>query len=89
MTLMAVKALEEANDEDSDTLLKILKNDNSSKEDISIAISIYEKYGSIQYANDVAIRNVNQAKELLNILPDTEAKHMLSLIAEYVLERHS
>lgn len=88
MTLMAVKALTEADEKDSETLLKILKNDNSSKEDIDAAIEIYEKYGSIQYAHDIALANVNQAKELLDILPETEAKHKLSLVAEYVLERH-
>lgn len=89
MTLMVVKALAEANDEDSETLLKILKNDNSSKDDIDLAISIFEKYGSIQYAHDVALGNVNKAKELLEILPDNEAKKVLALIADFVLERHS
>ena len=89
MTLMVVKALSEADEEDSKTLLKILKSDDSSNDDIDLAISIFEKYGSIQYAHDVALGNVNKAKELLKILPDNEAKKVLALIADFVLERHS
>jgi len=87
MTLMVVKTLNEANEEDSQKLLKILKDSDSSKEDIDVAISIFEKYDSIQYTHDVALGNVNKAKELLKILPDSEAKNMLEKIADFVLER--
>ena len=53
------------------------------------SIEIFNKYGSIQYAHDVAQLNVNKAKELLEILPDSEAKTSLSLIADFVLSRKS
>ena len=89
MTLIVVKALEKASSEDSDKLLKILKDDNSSKEDIDLAIDIFNKYGSIQYAKDIALANVADAKELLKILPDSESKQALNLLADFVLERHS
>jgi len=89
MTLMVVKALSEANEEDSKKLLKILKSDDSSSDNISEAIAIFEKYGSIQYAHDVALKNVNDAKELLKLLPDSEAKQILVMLADFVLERHS
>ncbi|WP_409199516.1 short chain isoprenyl diphosphate synthase IdsA [Methanobrevibacter sp. DSM 116169] len=89
MTLLAIKALEEASPEDSEKLLKILKDEASSKDDIDTAINLFEKYGSIQYARDVALGNVKDAKELLKILPDSEAKQTLFSIADFVLERHS
>ena len=89
MTLMVVKALSEAKGEDRETLLKILKDTNSPKEDVDIAIDLFNKYGSIQYAHDVALGNVNKAKELLKILPDNESKMILSELADFVLNRHS
>lgn len=87
MTLMVVNALEKANEEDSEKLLKILKDSNSSKDDIQVAIDLFNKYGAIEYARNIALENVNKAKELLDILPDSESKQGLYLIADFVLER--
>ncbi len=89
MTLIVVNALERANEEDSEILLKILKDSNSSSEDVDKAIEIFNKYGSIEYARKIAQDNVNNAKQLLEILPDSSSKHALELIADFVLERHS
>lgn len=89
MTLIVVNALENANDEDSETLLKILKNPNSNADDVDVAIEIFNKYGAIEYARNIAQQNVNEAKQLIEILPDTQSKTALELIADFVLERHS
>lgn len=89
MTLIVVNALENANDEDSEELLKILKDPNSSTDDIEVAIEIFNKYGSIEYARNIAQNNVDEAKQLLEILPDSASKTALKLIADFVLERHS
>ena len=89
MTLMVVKSLAEANDEDKKRLIEILKITDNTNEDLQEAIAIFEKYGSIQYAYDVAMGNVESAKQLLEILPDSEAKHALSLIADFVVERQN
>lgn len=85
MTLMVVKALEMASGDDKETLIDILKEKNPDR--VQEAINLFEKYGSIQYAHDVALGNVKKAKELLNILDDSEAKHALILIADFVLQR--
>ncbi len=53
------------------------------------AISLFEKYGSIQYAQNIALANVKKAKQLLEILPESEAKHTLSLVADFVLYRQN
>lgn len=89
MTLIVVKALSEASDEDSETLLKILKDDNSSAEDIELALQLFDKYDSIEYARKIAQDNVDEAKQLLKILPNSESKIALEKIADFVLERHS
>ncbi|MGN1362460.1 MAG: short chain isoprenyl diphosphate synthase IdsA [Methanobrevibacter sp.] len=89
MTLMVVKALNEANDEDKQTLIKILEDQNSPIEDVNKAIDLFNKYGSIKYAHDLALENVNKAKEILNILPDSSSKSSLSMLADFVIERKS
>lgn len=89
MTLIVVNALENANEEDSEKLLKILKEPNSSEDDVDAAIEIFNKYGAIEYARNIAQDNVNEAKQLLEILPDSSSKTALELIADFVLERHS
>jgi geranylgeranyl diphosphate synthase type I len=85
MTLMVVKALAEASPEDKETLITILKENNPER--VGEAISIFEKYGSIKYTHDLALDNVRKAKELLDILDDSEAKDALLLIADFVLQR--
>ncbi len=85
MTLMVVKALESASPEDKETLITILKENNPER--VDEAIAIFEKYGSIEYTHQVALDNVQKAKDLLNIFEDSEAKDALILLADFVLER--
>jgi len=93
MTIIVVNALNRANTDDKKRILEILKMGNESGNCnqlyIDEAISIFEKYGSIQYAQDIALANVKKAKQLLEILPESEAKHTLSLVADFVLNRQN
>ncbi len=85
MTLMVVHALANASNEDKERLISILEaNDEDLVDD---AISIFNKYGSIEYTRNIALDNVKTAKELLNVLEDSEAKKSLELVADFVLER--
>ncbi|MBE6505864.1 MAG: polyprenyl synthetase family protein [Methanobrevibacter millerae] len=88
MTIIAINGLSSAGD-DKDKLLEILKDENNSQEDIDLAIEILTKCGAIEYARNLALDSVEQAKEVLEILPDSSSKQVLSDIADFVLERHS
>ncbi|MBI5459076.1 short chain isoprenyl diphosphate synthase IdsA [Methanobacterium sp.] len=85
MTLLVVHALSQATPDDRERLLTILKEDGD--ENVSEAMDILEKYGSIHYAWKVAQEDVNQAKKLLDILDDSPAKESLLRVADFVLER--
>ncbi|KZX16389.1 short chain isoprenyl diphosphate synthase IdsA [Methanobrevibacter filiformis] len=87
MTLIVVNALEKASADDKNKLIAILENDNSSPSDVDTALNIFEKYGSLEYSNNLAKEYVNNAKELLDLLPDSDYKNALKLIADYVLDR--
>lgn len=85
MTLLVVHALSQAGEADTERLITILKEEGD--QNVSEAVDILEKYGSIQYAWQVAQEDVNQAKSLLDILDDSPAKDALILLADFVLER--
>jgi len=86
MTLMVVHTIEKASSEDKEKLISILKS--GSEDQVEEAIALFEKYGSIEYTHNIALNNVEQAKELLNILDDSESKDALLHIADFVLERN-
>ena len=85
MTLMVVHALSNASDEDKEELISILKDGEDT--DVDRAIELFEKYGSIKYTRDIAIRSVDNAKNLLETLDESEATVSLAMIADYVLQR--
>ena len=84
MTIIAIKGLDSVED---DRLLEILKDENNSEDDIAEAIDILTNCGAIEYARNLALESVNQAKEVLEILDDSSSKQVLSDIADFVLER--
>jgi len=88
MTIIAINGLSSAGD-DSEKLLEILKDENNSQADIDLAIEILTKCGAIEYARNLALNSVKQAKEVLEILPDSSSKQVLVDIADFVLERNS
>ncbi|MCC7564519.1 MAG: polyprenyl synthetase family protein, partial [Methanobacterium sp.] len=72
MTLLVVHALAKADESDRERLLTILEEEGD--ENVSEAVEIMEKYGSIQYTWKLAQEDVKQAKQLLNILDDSPAR---------------
>ncbi len=85
MTLMVVHALAYASEDDKERLISILQANNEDL--VDDAIGIFNKYGSIEYSRDIAHTNIKTAKELLNVLENSEAKKSLELIADFVLDR--
>ena len=88
MTIIAINGLASAG-EDSEKLLEILKDDNNSQDDIDLAVEILTKCGAIEYAHNLALKSVDEAKEVLEILPDSSSKQVLANIADFVLERRA
>ena len=84
MTIIAIKGLASVDD---DRLLEILKAENNSQDEIDEAIEILENCGAIEYARNLALESVDQAKEVLEILDDSSSKQVLIDIADFVLER--
>jgi len=87
MTLMVVHTLSAASPEDKEELISILNSHSEDEENIKNAIDIFDKYGSINYARDIAQNNVKNAKEHLDLVNDSPAKDALVQMADFMLER--
>ena len=87
-TLMIIHTLEKAEPSDKKRLKEILKMHTSSQKLRDEAISIMQKYGSIDYAKQLARNLVQQSwKEVDNLLPPSDAKEKLRAFVEYLVER--
>ncbi|MBR9706432.1 polyprenyl synthetase family protein [Candidatus Pacearchaeota archaeon] len=88
-SLMVIKALEIANIEDKKRLLSILDGGSRDKKLIDEAISILEKYNTLNYARKMAKGLVEEAWEQINdCLEYSDSKIKLKLFADFLIERN-
>ena len=87
-TIIVIKALEVFNSQDRKLLLRCLGNKNLSQEKIIKVIKIFNKYGIINYVNDIAKSKIERAKLILSkINISEETKKFFSELADYVISR--
>lgn len=86
-TLIVIHGLNHANKEDRKTLLNIIGKEDMSNEELENTVEIFRKTNSIGYAENMAMSLVEKAKENLNILPESDSKQVLSMVAEYCVKR--
>jgi geranylgeranyl diphosphate synthase type I len=86
-TVMAAHLLKTATAEDRKTFIRILGKDSIKRTEIRKAISLYRKYGSIDYAKARADFYLQKAIRVLNNLPPSEARRNLELVAKFLVSR--
>ena len=97
-TIIVAHFLEHASEEDKKEFFKVfgkyagdVKGEGVINEDIQEevkkAINLLKKYGSIDYAAKLAKNLANEAKEALKVLPESEARKNLELLADFIVER--
>jgi geranylgeranyl pyrophosphate synthase len=52
-------------------------------------LALLHRYGSVDYARDLARRLILEARSYLEALPDTRARATFASMADYFLERES
>jgi len=88
LSLMVVHTLQKAEFSDREELIRILNLHTTDEALRRKAIAIIGKYGSIEYAKNLAAKMVQESwKEVDNILPPSEAKETLGMLAEYLVRR--
>jgi geranylgeranyl diphosphate synthase type I len=86
-TLIILHALKKAPLEQREKILKVLGNENASKEDLECAINILHEIGSIEYAKKTAQEYMNSSIKVLENFPDSKAKQDLVDLVKYFIER--
>lgn len=67
--------------------LKIFGKGSAEKSEIEEAVKVLEESGSIDYAQELAFSYIQEGKEKLKVLPDSDSKATLLEIADYMIER--
>jgi geranylgeranyl diphosphate synthase type I len=97
-TLIVAHFLENATKEDKEEFFKIFGKyagdvkgegiiEDDVQEEIKKAIDLLKKYGSIDYAAKLARKLADEAKDALKVLPESEARKQLALLADFIVER--
>jgi len=86
-TLIAVHSINSSEGKEKKQLEQIFGNRNATEEDIKNVYRILEKTGSIEYAKKTALKYIDEAKESIQILPDSDAKQILMNLADYAIKR--
>lgn len=87
-TLIIIHTLRVAAPQDRKRLIEILRMHPSDQQTKNEAISIMQKYGSIEYAKAFARRIVEESwRNVKSLLPDSEAKEKLNMFARFLIER--
>jgi len=87
-SLIVIHTLKVANNKDRNRLIEILNMHTSNQKLVEEAISIMEKYDSINYAKNLAKEMVKDSwKKVEKLLPASDAKEKLNAFAKFLIER--
>jgi geranylgeranyl pyrophosphate synthase len=87
-TLMVIHTLKNANSPDRKRLIQILEMHTSDQNLRDEAISLLQKYNSIEHVKKTASRIVEQSwNEVSKLLPSSEAKEKMKAFAEFLIKR--
>ena len=87
MTLPLIFTLNSAKEIDRKYFFNIIKKHNNNQSKVKELIEFVKKSGGLDYAIGVMKDYQQKAKDILAEFPDSEAKHSLNLMLDYVIER--
>jgi octaprenyl-diphosphate synthase len=87
MTLPLIYALNTCSTEVKRELISIVKNHNEDPKKVDRAIELVIAAGGIEYAHKKMMELANQALQLLEPIPDSEAKRAIFGLVEYTTQR--
>lgn len=86
-TLMLVHAMTEVDENDKETMMTVVGNENANQDDVRGVIDLFKTYGSIDYAQNMLEEFRETAKKCLDIVDSSESKEVLSALADYSVTR--
>lgn len=90
MTLPLFYSIEKASSSEKVKIDDILSGEEDFTDDeLSFVRDIVERYNGVRITNDMAEKYVDKAKSSISSLPDSDYKHSLNSLAEYIVERRT
>ena len=86
-TLIAVHCLNTASGADKEFVEEIFGNRYATEQEVKQVYDLFIKFKSIDYAKNCALNYCEKAKKALDLLPDSNAKKILSELAIYAINR--
>lgn len=87
MTLPLIYTLKNANEKDQKYYFDTIKRHNHNPKRVKELVEFVKQSGGLDYAIGVMNDFQQKAKEILKEFPDSDAKHSLSLMLDYVINR--
>jgi len=87
VTLPLIYLMRSADADENSRLRAILSADTVHENDLSYALGLMKKHGSVDQALTVAQTFATEARTALNIFPDSSARRALFALADYVVQR--
>jgi octaprenyl-diphosphate synthase len=87
MTLPLIYTLNHCDKSTKNKIINIFKNANKKKNEINYIIDIVSSSGGINYAEQKMMQYIAEAFDLIEHLPDTEAKKYLKELVNYTIDR--
>lgn len=88
-TMMAAHVVRSASEEDRKRFTALLGKPTISQEEISQAIDMYKKYGSLDYAQRLADRYIEGGLTALKRLPESNARDTIGALARFMVRREA
>ena len=89
LTLPLIYALEKAETSERDEIIRIIGQGGFSDDEFGLVLSAVKRHGGLDYTLLSARKHAEKAKELLSDFPDNDGTRLLSLLADYSVERKS
>ncbi len=89
LTLPVIHALKNASPEDRARMAAIITNTDFTREEFEMLLGLFDRYGGIAYAKDVAAAHVRKAKARLTAFAPSQTREILEMMADYALNRRA
>ena len=87
MTLPLIHALEKADGKQKKRIMKVVRQKNKSKDDVMEVGAFVTEHGGIEYARATMMKHADKALEILETLPDTDARGALANLVRFTVTR--
>jgi octaprenyl-diphosphate synthase len=89
VTLPLIHALRASTTDDRHVIVSALKKDELTRGEVQTVVELINRYKGLDYTIRLAQRYIDAAKQALSVLPPSEEKEALLVVADYTIKRES